>query len=514
MTEKQGRYEILAEIGQGGFATVYRAKDPDLDRLVALKVLRPGLLQNQDSARRFKQEARTIARLDHPRIVTIFELGQTAQQLFIAMRLIEGASLDVRLSTEGLLTWSEVRGAVLSDFGLAKLVGEADSSFTAAGGILGTPDYIAPEVWEGQGASAQADIYALGCILYEVITGEKLFQGDSPPAVMMAHIRPLALPQSWPEDVPATVAQVLEKALAKDPAERYATAGQMVQALQATEPAAPIKSGTLVPEAVITRHIDWGEAPDVSVFYGRQAELAQLEQWLSQERCRLVGILGMGGIGKTALVARLAEQVQAQFDYLIWTSLRNAPSLDEVLAGWIQFLSDQTVYDLPDELDQRIAMLLDYLHRQRCLLVLDNLEAILQAGEGAGHYRVGYEAYGQLLRRIGASRHQSCLVLTSREKPGEFAPLEGKTTPVRTLHLANLDSEASQALLQDKELVGPAESWSALSERYSGNPLALKLVAETVRELFFGDIAQFLLAGRAVRAVIGLRARTAGLAGH
>jgi WD40 repeat protein/serine/threonine protein kinase len=535
MIEKQGRYEILAEIGQGGFATVYRAKDPDLDRLVALKVLRPGLLQDQDSAQRFKQEARTIARLDHPRIVTIFELGQAAQQLFIVMRLIEGASLDVRLTTEGPLIWAEawpmlqamaegldyahqqgvlhrdlkpanilldpVRGALLSDFGLAKLVDEADSSFTAAGGILGTPNYIAPEVWEGQNASAQSDIYALGCILYEMLTAEKLFAGQAPPVVMMAHFQPVKLPQNWPEGVPALIDQVLEKALAKKADERYGTAGEMAQALAALEPGPAVASVSFPPlsrqevEAPASspiRHIDWGEAPDVSIFYGRQEEATQLRQWLLDDGCRLVGLLGMGGIGKTALVTWLAEQVQDEFEYLIWRSLRNAPPSDEVLADWILFLSDQQVYDVPDEIDKRISLLMDYLRHKRCLLVLDNAESILQAGEKAGHYRAGYEDYGQLLQRVGESRHQSCLVLTSREKPRQFGPLEGETTPVRTLQVANIDTEAGQALLQERGLSGPDESWPALLERYSGNPLALKLVAETVRELFFGDITEFL----------------------
>ena len=237
---------------------------------------------------------------------------------------------------------------------------------------------------------------------------------------------------------------------------------------------------------------DWGEAPDVSRFYGRQAEGDQLARWLIDDRCRLVGVLGMGGIGKTALVTWLAEQVEDHFEYLIWTSLRNAPSFDELLAGWILFLSDQQTYDLPETVSQRILLLLNYLRQRRCLLVLDNVEAILRAGEKAGHYRAGYEAYGQLIQQIGESSHQSCLLLTSREKPRQFGLLEGEITPVRTLHLANIDAEAGQAMLQDRGLTGSEESWAALLDRYSGNPLALKLVAETVRELFFGDISAFL----------------------
>jgi WD40 repeat protein/DNA-binding SARP family transcriptional activator len=244
--------------------------------------------------------------------------------------------------------------------------------------------------------------------------------------------------------------------------------------------------------ALSTAHIDWGEAPDVTIFYGRQAEMAQLTQWVLGDHCRLVGVLGMGGLGKTVLVTRLAEQVQDDFEYLIWRSLRNVPPLAEILADWILILSDQQIYDLPEDIDKSISLLLDYLRQKRCLLLLDNAESILQSGEKAGHYREGYEAYGRLLQRIGDSHHQSCLLLTSREKPRQFGLLEGETAPVRTLLLTHIDVAAGQAILQDRGLTGSAENWATLLDRYSGNPLALKLVAETVRELFLGEIAEFL----------------------
>ena len=121
------------------------------------------------------------------------------------------------------------RRPLLSDFGLAKLVEEA--SLTATGGIVGTPHYLAPEVWEGQGATPQSDIYALACILSEMLTGEKFFQGEAPPTVMRAHFSPLPLPKSWPAGVPVGVSEILRTALAKQPADRYTTARELVQAL-------------------------------------------------------------------------------------------------------------------------------------------------------------------------------------------------------------------------------------------------------------------------------------------
>jgi WD40 repeat protein/transcriptional regulator with XRE-family HTH domain len=237
---------------------------------------------------------------------------------------------------------------------------------------------------------------------------------------------------------------------------------------------------------------DWGEALEVSTFYGRQKELARLGQWIVGDRCRLVGVLGMGGMGKTTLVTKLAQQIKAQFDSVIWRSLRNAPPLDDVLGECLQFLSDQTEHDLPDRVNRNTSRLMDYLRRRRCLLVLDNAEAILGQGERAGHYQPGYENYGELLRRVGEAGHQSCLVLTSREKPKEFALLEGEASPVRSLQLVGLEHIEGREILKDKRLLGTDEAWTALIDRYSGNPLALKLVSETIREVFDGDIADFL----------------------
>jgi hypothetical protein len=172
--------------------------------------------------------------------------------------------------------------------------------------------------------------------------------------------------------------------------------------------------------------IDWGEKPDTAIFFGRTEELAKLGQWVMAEQCRVVTLLGMGGIGKTSLAAKLADQIYEQFDYVIWRSLREAPPLDEILVRLIQFLSDQqeTEINLPSRLGERIIRLLHYLRSHRCLLVLDNLEAILQA-ESTGQFRDGYEGYGELIRRIGEAEHQSYLLLTSRECPRELAPMAG-----------------------------------------------------------------------------------------
>src|SRR5262249_30077584 len=141
---------------------------------------------------------------------------------------------------------------------------------------------------------------------------------------------------------------------------------------------------------------DSGEAPEVDSFYGRTAELATLERWLTDERCRVVVLLGMGGMGKTVVAAQLARRLADQFDCVIWRSLLNAPPLVETLRACILSLSAQELTDPPKHLDDQLALLLDLFRRRRCLLVLDNYESILQAGARAGVYRPGYEEYGQL----------------------------------------------------------------------------------------------------------------------
>ncbi|MEH2181007.1 NB-ARC domain-containing protein, partial [Nostoc sp.] len=248
----------------------------------------------------------------------------------------------------------------------------------------------------------------------------------------------------------------------------------------------------------INKRVSWSEAPSSDVFCGREAELCTLKQWIVEDNCRLVALLGMGGIGKTTLSVKLAYEIQNKFKYFIWRTLRNAPPVEEMLADLIRFLSDEEETDLPENVNDRITLLINYLQKHRSLLVLDNAETILQEGKRAGEYREGYEGYGELLRRVGAQPHISCLVLTSREKPKEFAPLEGEESPVRTISLLGLGQTEGQVILKDKGLTGLEQEWEQLVKKYSGNPLALKLVSEPIRELFGGKIGAFLDAGKII----------------
>jgi WD40 repeat protein len=229
---------------------------------------------------------------------------------------------------------------------------------------------------------------------------------------------------------------------------------------------------------------DWGEASDVSQFYGRSAELATLADWILQDNCRLIGIIGIGGVGKTALSVKLAEQIQDQFTYVIWRSLRNAPPLETLLAEMVLFLSGQ------QQTQADLRSFLQCLRNHRCLVVLDNAETLLETGDQSGQYRPGYEAYAELLRVVAESRHQSCLIVTTREKCAQAAQLEGHPA-VRDLLLKG-SPEACRILLEATALSGTEEQKQTLREQYHDNPLALKMVAATIRDLFGGNIALFL----------------------
>ncbi|AVH65688.1 NB-ARC domain-containing protein [Nostoc sp. 'Peltigera membranacea cyanobiont' N6] len=246
--------------------------------------------------------------------------------------------------------------------------------------------------------------------------------------------------------------------------------------------------------------LDWGEAIFNSVFYGRIKELTTLEQWILNEHCRLVALLGIGGIGKTALSVKLAQQIQDNFEYVIWRSLREAPPVKIILSNLIQFLSDEqeTESNLPESFSDRVSRLLYYLQNHRCLVILDNAESILRSGSRAGLYREGYEEYGELLRRIGEGTHQSCLILTSREKPKEVALLEGQAIPVRSLPLSGLKVAEGQEILKLKGLSAVEDEWKVMIERYAGNPLALKIVATTIQDIFGGNVTEFLQQDTAV----------------
>src|SRR5437660_2050682 len=241
--------------------------------------------------------------------------------------------------------------------------------------------------------------------------------------------------------------------------------------------------------------IDWGEVPDIPNFYGREKELEQLSSLVA--RYRIVAIVGIGGVGKTSLAAQLAHRTE-QFNYIFWFPLQNMHSLEYLLRRCITSMSQHKQVELPDNEDELILQLIGYLRKHRCLLILDNFETVLQESKRVGQYDDSHKGYGKLLKRVGESRHQSCLLLTSREKPGEVAYLEGSSALAAVLPLTGVGDQEARDILKDKELRGTDADWSNLNKLYSVYPLALELVYSSIREMFDGHIGKFLSQGAAV----------------
>jgi serine/threonine-protein kinase len=268
-----GRFLIQAELGRGGMAVVYRAHQPDLARDVALKVLRPELAVDQNYVARFTQEARSVAALEHPHIVPIYEVGSAAPEgseltlHYLVMKYLSGTTLKQVVHRRGPLDLhqtayilEQVAGAIdyahrqgiihrdikpsnimvtddgwayLMDFGLARSL-ISTGGLTIDGAVMGTPEYMSPEQAEGRLSVGQAtDIYSLGVVMYELLTGRMPFEAETPLGALVARLqRPPAPMRTYRGDLPQPVEEVMLRALARDPAARFATAGEMVAALR------------------------------------------------------------------------------------------------------------------------------------------------------------------------------------------------------------------------------------------------------------------------------------------
>jgi DNA-binding CsgD family transcriptional regulator len=233
----------------------------------------------------------------------------------------------------------------------------------------------------------------------------------------------------------------------------------------------------------------WQDFPDISTFYGRTEELEILKQWVTIDRCRVVAVVGMAGVGKTVLVVKLVRELAEEFDRVVWLSLGYVPPFPQTLTRLLGGLGCATA--TASSTAEGIWQLVEQLRRQRCAIVLDGLEAMLQAEEFAGRYAIEHQAYRDLIKTIAETDHQSCLCLTSQEKTPEIAAIESQNSPVRCLQIGGLEVVAAQSILTDKGL-SLQKNTPHLINLYRGNPLALKMVASTISEIFNGNIDAFL----------------------
>ena len=219
-------------------------------------------------------------------------------------------------------------------------------------------------------------------------------------------------------------------------------------------------------------------------FYDRERELGLLREWVIDRKCRLIGLWGLSGVGKSVLMRKFGELVQDEFEIVIWRSLIDAPTLEELINSLLPSSFAAEEKSLPQ--------LIQFMRSRSCLILLDDIEAILQPGELSGKYRPGYENYGDLFRYIRDSYHSSCMILVGLETPEGIFQIEQHDSLFHSLKISGLATSDAKLLLAETEELLPSTSWEQLIEYYQGNPAILSIAAKIIKELFNGNVEEFL----------------------
>lgn len=427
-------YEVLEGIGSGGFGAVYRAKQPSVNREVAVKIILPERAKSEYFVKRFDAEAQLVAKLEHPYIVPLYDYWRDEEGAFLIMRWLHGGSLREHLANKPVLaddlmrfvqqigdalSFAHEHGVVhrdlkpdnilldekgnfyLTDFGIAKdLKGEIELS--TLGGVTGTPAYLSPEQAMGNQVTAQSDIYSFGVVLYELCTGEHPFPKANPTQQILHHISdPFPLIREKRPEIPSRADDVIAAATEKLPEERYqdilefvddfnnvmidggeeiSTEGQKKKAsIKARQPTTPPKDTSdmeIEGREYIGREKRNNLPAQTTPFIGRQKELQEIGAALDQDGCRLLTLLGPGGVGKTRLALAYAEKQLENYRHGVYfvqlAALNEAEHIASTIAEAVGFRFAEG--------DPKQG-LLNYIQEKEMLLVMDNFEHILEGTE-------------------------------------------------------------------------------------------------------------------------------------
>jgi tetratricopeptide (TPR) repeat protein/tRNA A-37 threonylcarbamoyl transferase component Bud32 len=529
-----GQYHIVEAIGHGGMASVFKARQSALDRDVAVKVLLPQQAATPEFRERFTREAKAIAQLNHPNILPVIDYGQADDLIYIVMKYVPGGTLAERLkqpidlaTTTKLITQiaaaldhAHQRGIIhrdvkpsnvlldenewvqLADFGLAKLLA-GDQALTSSGLSMGTPAYLSPEQGQGTTIDRHADIYSLGVMVYEMVTGRLPFTAETPLGVIIKHIYEQPLPpRTLYPSIPEPLEAVVLKGLAKPIEQRYHSAGELAQALQQAVSAAPsvvlspvigLDSDATPPFSprqtpptpiVVSNRVLFEESvPAVPHFIGREAELAAYAARL--DRDRFVVITGMAGMGKTTLGAKLARKAAADPDRIFWFTFdhvekSNVDALYWALAACLEnrgetslahYLRGEIGAQKPLERTARLNLLIAALAHGDYVLCFDDFQIAAEAPEVAYFFKQIRQRFVELRQPLPAR-----FIIMGRSVPPDMEHLVPET-------LRGLTPAATRQFLIDRGVTLAPKHLQQLWQHTEGNPKLLELSAGALIDL-------------------------------